>query len=61
MRDLVAKMWAVDLVLVEGFERDTFPKLEIHRAANGKSLIHPEDPHSSPLPPMSHCRRRKFR
>ena len=34
----------VDLVLVEGFKRDAFPKLEIHRIANGKPLIHPEDP-----------------
>jgi molybdopterin-guanine dinucleotide biosynthesis protein B len=38
-------MSPVDLVLVEGFKRDTFPKLEIHRAENGKPLIHPEDPH----------------
>ena len=45
LRALVAKMSPVDLVLVEGFKRDAFPKLEIHRAANGKSLIHPEDPH----------------
>lgn len=45
LRDLVAKMSPVDLVLVEGFKRDAFPKLEIHRAANGKPLIHPEDPH----------------
>jgi molybdopterin-guanine dinucleotide biosynthesis protein B len=45
LRGLVAKMSAVDLVLVEGFKRDAFPKLEIHRAANGKPLIHPEDPH----------------
>ena len=45
MRDLVAKMSPVDLVLVEGFKRDAFPKLEIHRAANGKPLIHPEDPY----------------
>lgn len=42
---LVAKMSPVDLVLVEGFKRDAFPKLEIHRAENGKPLIHPEDPH----------------
>ena len=45
LRALVAKMSPVDLVLVEGFKRDTFPKLEIHRAENGKPLIHPEDPH----------------
>ena len=42
---LVAKMSPVDLVLVEGFKRDAFPKLEIHRAANGKPLIYPDDPH----------------
>ncbi len=42
---LVAKMSPVDLVLVEGYKRDNFPKLEIHRRANGKPLIHPEDPH----------------
>jgi molybdopterin-guanine dinucleotide biosynthesis protein B len=43
--DLVAKMAPVDLVLVEGYKRDAFPKLEIYRAANGKPLIHPDDPH----------------
>jgi molybdopterin-guanine dinucleotide biosynthesis adapter protein len=42
---LVAKMSPVDLVLVEGFKRDAFPKLEIHRVANGKPLLHPDDPH----------------
>jgi molybdopterin-guanine dinucleotide biosynthesis protein B len=42
---LVAKMSPVDLVLVEGFKRDAFPKLEIHRIANGKPLLHPDDPH----------------
>ena len=45
LRALVTKMSPVDLVLVEGFKRDAFPKLEIHRAANGKPLIHPDDPH----------------
>ena len=53
---LLARMSAVDLVLVEGFKRDAFPKLEIHRAANGKPLLHLEDPHivavaaDTPLP-----------
>jgi len=56
LANLVGKMSPVDLVLVEGFKRDSFPKLEIHRIANGKPLIHPEDPHivavacDSPLP-----------
>jgi len=42
---LVGKMSPVDLVLVEGFKRDKFPKLEIHRVTNDKPLLHPEDPH----------------
>jgi molybdopterin-guanine dinucleotide biosynthesis protein B len=42
---LVAKMSPVDLVVVEGFKRDAFPKLEIYRAANGKPLLHPDDPY----------------
>jgi molybdopterin-guanine dinucleotide biosynthesis protein B len=42
---LVGKMSPVDLILVEGFKRDAFPKIEIHRVANGKPLIHPDDPH----------------
>jgi molybdopterin-guanine dinucleotide biosynthesis adapter protein len=45
LRALITKMSQVDLVLVEGFKRDAFPKLEIHRVANGKPLIHPDDPH----------------
>ena len=28
-------------MLVEGFKRDAFPKLEIYRAENGKPLLHP--------------------
>jgi len=43
--DLLTKLAPVDLVLVEGFKRDAFPKLEIHREANGKPLIQPDDPH----------------
>jgi len=42
---LVKKISPVDLVLVEGFKRDKFPKLEIHRIANGKPFLHTEDPH----------------
>ena len=43
--ELVAKISPVDLVLVEGYKRDPFPKVEVHRVATGKPLIHPEDPH----------------
>jgi molybdopterin-guanine dinucleotide biosynthesis protein B len=43
--DLLAKLSPVDLVLVEGYKRDAFPKLEIHRKENDKPLLHPDDPH----------------
>jgi molybdopterin-guanine dinucleotide biosynthesis protein B len=43
--ELLTKVSPVDLVLIEGFKRDKFPKLEIHRAANGKPLLQPDDPH----------------
>jgi molybdopterin-guanine dinucleotide biosynthesis protein B len=42
--DLLARLAPVDLVLVEGFKRDPHPKIEVHRAANAKPWLHPEDP-----------------
>lgn len=44
LRFLLSRLSPVDLVIVEGFKRDPHPKLEIHRAANGKPWLHPEDP-----------------
>ena len=41
---LLAKLSPVDLVLVEGFKRETHPKLEVFRAAVGKPMLHPDDP-----------------
>lgn len=34
----------VDLILVEGFKHVPFPKIELHREALGKTLLHPHDP-----------------
>jgi molybdopterin-guanine dinucleotide biosynthesis protein MobB len=34
----------LDLVLVEGFKHEAFPKIELHRAAVGKPLLFPTDP-----------------
>lgn len=34
-----------DLVLVEGYKALPIPKLEVHRAANGKPLLAADDPH----------------
>ena len=32
-----------DLLLVEGFKRESIPKLEVYRASVGEPLIHPHD------------------
>lgn len=41
---LLSRLSPVDLVIVEGFKRDRHPKIEVHRAANGKPWLHPGDP-----------------
>jgi molybdopterin-guanine dinucleotide biosynthesis adapter protein len=42
--ELLAKMSPVDLVLIEGFKREPHRKIEVHRAANGKPALFPDDP-----------------
>jgi molybdopterin-guanine dinucleotide biosynthesis protein B len=42
--ELIRHMTPVDLLLIEGFKREAHDKLEVHRRANGKPLIAPEDP-----------------
>jgi molybdopterin-guanine dinucleotide biosynthesis protein B len=44
LEDLLRQLAPVDLVLVEGFKREPHPKLEVHRAANGKPWLYPGDP-----------------
>ena len=44
LSDLLARLDPVDLILVEGYKRDTHPKIEAHRAATGNALIAPGDP-----------------
>ena len=34
----------LNLILVEGFKAERFPKIELHRAALGKPLLFPQDP-----------------
>ncbi len=64
LRELLAKLAPVDLVIIEGYKRDPHPKLEVHRVGNGKPLIYPNDPYvvaiasdrpldSTPLPVVS--------
>jgi molybdopterin-guanine dinucleotide biosynthesis protein B len=42
---LLGKLSLVDLVIIEGYKREAHPKLEVYRAAVGKPLLHPDDPH----------------
>jgi molybdopterin-guanine dinucleotide biosynthesis protein MobB len=44
LADLLRHMSPVDLVLVEGFKRNSFPKLEVHRPSIRKPLLYPDDP-----------------
>ena len=56
---IIARLTPVDLVLVEGYKRDSHPKIEVFRAATGQSLIQPGDPlvravaTDTTLPPLS--------
>lgn len=42
--ELLSKLSAVDLVIVEGFKREPHRKIEVYRAANEKPLLFPDDP-----------------
>jgi molybdopterin-guanine dinucleotide biosynthesis adapter protein len=45
LEDLVARMQAVDLLMIEGFKTHAHDKIEIHRPAEGKPMLWPDDPH----------------
>ena len=44
LRQAINQLSACDLVLVEGFKRESIPKLEVWRAEVGKALLFPGDP-----------------
>jgi molybdopterin-guanine dinucleotide biosynthesis protein B len=44
LAELIRRMTPVDLLIVEGFKSSRHAKLEVHRAANGKPFLHPQDP-----------------
>ncbi|TDK50183.1 molybdopterin-guanine dinucleotide biosynthesis protein B [Antarcticimicrobium luteum] len=44
LEELLARLSPVDLVLVEGFKRDTHPKIEAHRAETGKPMLAADTP-----------------
>lgn len=44
MADMLARLSPCDLVLIEGYKRDTHPKVEVFRKAAGHALLAPDDP-----------------
>ncbi|MBP1626388.1 MAG: mobB [Holophagaceae bacterium] len=44
IESLIQRMTPVDLLLIEGFKTHPHPKIEIHRASEGKPILQPEDP-----------------
>jgi molybdopterin-guanine dinucleotide biosynthesis protein B len=45
LRTLLGKLSPVDLIIVEGYKRESHPKLEIYRQSVGKPLMQPDDPY----------------
>ncbi len=43
LASLLAHLAKVDIVIVEGFKADAHAKLEVHRVANAKPFLHPND------------------
>ena len=41
--ELLARLCPVDLIFIEGFKRDSYPKIEVHRPEVGKPLLCAED------------------
>ncbi len=45
LAQLLGRVSPCDLILVEGFKTERHPKMEVFRAATGKSPLYPDDPH----------------
>jgi molybdopterin-guanine dinucleotide biosynthesis protein B len=44
LAELLTKLSPVDLVVVEGYKAGPHHRIEVHRTANGKPLLFPDDP-----------------
>ena len=44
LAQLLARVSPCDLILIEGFKTERHLKMEVFRAATGKTPLHPEDP-----------------
>lgn len=61
LEEIISRLPPVDLILVEGYKHNPYPKIEIHRAALGRPLIAPpeellaivtDEPLDSPTPQL---------
>ncbi len=61
LEEIISRLPPVDLILVEGYKHNPYPKIEIHRAALGRPLIAPpeellaivtDEPVDSPAPQL---------
>ena len=62
LEEIISRLPPVDLILVEGYKHNPYPKIEIHRAALGRPLIAPseellaivtDEPVDSPAPQLA--------
>ncbi len=44
LAQLLERICPCDLVVVEGFKRESIPKVEVYRSAYGRPPLHPDDP-----------------
>ncbi len=61
LAELISKLEPVDLLLIEGFRQEPHAKLEVHRAANGKPFLFPDDPNIKALASDAPVAERLFR
>ncbi len=55
LAQLLARLSPVDLVIVEGFKSERHAKIEVHRTANEKPFLYPDDPQIAGLVTDAAC------
>lgn len=49
LAELIPKLEPVDILIIEGFKHEAHAKMEVHRAANAKPFLFPDDPNIKAL------------
>ncbi len=45
LAEMIERIAPCDLLLIEGYKRESFDKLEVYRSTLGEALLFPQDPH----------------